>query len=205
MSQQVDFLREGDNYPCREGEPSCFLWSSVNLSVVKSDWEPAHWARGADRLPAILTQSSVPGFQPHQLGPGSWGALEAGLPSMPASHWAEPCVPFSGASSPSAPLFSSPRTGSSPSMAPPTPCLSDQCSDSSFRAGFPESHQSGRGSPTWFSARRKFPSPAAFLASASASLCISLRAGLGHIKDWGSHPLSSFLGARKPVLPLLPS
>ena len=93
MNEQVDFLREGDNYPCREGELSCFLRSSVSLSVVKSDWEPAHWARGAERLPAVLTQSSVPGFRPPQLGPGIWGALEVGLPSMPASHWAEPCVP----------------------------------------------------------------------------------------------------------------
>lgn len=152
LHEEVDFLWEGDNYPHREGEPSCFLRSSVNPSVVKSDWEPAHWAGRAKRLPAVLTQSSIPRFRPPQLGPGRWGALEAGLPSMPASRWAEPCVPFLGASSPSTPLFSSPRTGPSPSMAHLSPSclivplLSDRCSDSSFPAGFPDSQQSGRGS-----------------------------------------------------------
>lgn len=42
---------------------------------------------------------------------------------MPALHWAEPCVPFLGASLPSTPLFSSPRTGSSPSKAHPSPSM----------------------------------------------------------------------------------
>lgn len=99
----------------------------------------------------------------------------------------------------------SPRTDCSLSMDHPFPYLSGWCSDSSFLADFPGSHQSGCWSSMWFSARRKVSSPA-------EKPCQPPPFTLHQPQGWswphlrlGDHPQSSFSGAGKPIWPSLPS
>lgn len=124
---------------------------------------------------------------------------------MQASRWEEPCMQFLGASSPSRSLSPSQDWLLSLSMDHPFPYLSGWCSDSSFLADFPGSHQSGFWSSMWFSARRKVSSPA-------EKPCQPPPFTLHQPQGWswphlrlGDHPQSSFPGAGKPTWPSLPS